>query len=199
MSAFRPSLPPGSTRRLRSRASWIRRLIWLAAWVTSTQRVPGHVVSSACLISALPSGRRTRRSSPGRCRLGCAGPALRRDLAGPHHRPSGLGRLHRPSPGCWLATDPTGPGPAGPPPGSASRPGRHDYAAVPVRHRGSTGHPAPARPDRPVDLPAVWAAVVRPRHRAAAGMSCRRRRPARLPAMLLVLAYAQHLGPTMTP
>src|SRR5215212_11801968 len=35
-SAFRPSLTSGSTGRLRSRASWTRRLTSLAAWVTST-------------------------------------------------------------------------------------------------------------------------------------------------------------------
>jgi hypothetical protein len=34
--AFRPSLTPGSTEGLRWQASWIRRLTWLAAWMTST-------------------------------------------------------------------------------------------------------------------------------------------------------------------
>jgi hypothetical protein len=48
MSAFRPSLRAGSTGRLRSRASWIGRLTWLAARVTSsTSACRGRVVSSA--------------------------------------------------------------------------------------------------------------------------------------------------------
>ena len=92
-----------------------------------------------------------------------------------------------------------GPCPAGPPPRPAGRPGRHDRAAVPTRHRRSAGHPSSAHPDRPVGLPAVRTPLAElPPSGSPLVRPGRRRRPTRLPELLLLLAHPPHVAARST-